>query len=442
MTGLILGGLLVFSIGFLDDLYRLSPWPKLGVEIGASLLAAALGLQIQIAPDFLNLPFDLSWLSYPLTVLWLVGLTNAVNLADGVDGLAAGIATFAAVILFFMTFNTVHNVVALLSIALAGATIGFLRYNFHPATIFLGDSGSLFLGYFLGGLSIWASEKSTITFALLIPGIALGLPLADMAYAVLRRWNRGLPLKQADREHIHHKLLDMGFAQNHTVLILYGVNIVLVLLSALMLVTRNSLAAYVLLLLGLGLVAGSRLLGYFRFHRVVLTLKRRWHDLQQAKYLNFRTARLLRQFEGEPTLAGRWVQVTEIWQELGFRQASFTPEPSAAATLHWTNPDPAAAPPDADREQSLRLTLQGPRGRLGSLELTWRADGSPFPAGLDKILTVMVYEFGKPGADHYEKKDRTSNIERPTSNCGNVTQTKIPFGVGPSAKKLNQKMRK
>ena len=135
----------------------------------------------------------LNWLSLPLSVLWLVGITNAFNLADGLDGLATGIATFSALTLFFMTCTSGYSVVALMAIALAGAALGFLRYNFHPATIFLGDSGSLFLGFYLGGLSLWASEKSTITFALLIPMVALGLPLADMVYAVLRRWIRGVP---------------------------------------------------------------------------------------------------------------------------------------------------------------------------------------------------------------------------------------------------------
>lgn len=395
LLGLTLGALIVFTVGLIDDLIRLKPWTKLGIECLAGLIAILFGLRIDFFAQSIGIPGNLHYLSYPLTILWLVGVTNAVNLADGMDGLAAGIAAFAALILFFMTYDTAYTVVALLAIALAGATVGFLRYNFHPATIFLGDAGSLFLGFYLGGLSIWASEKSTITFALLIPGVALGLPLADMAYAVLRRWHRGVPIKQADREHIHHKLLDMGFAQRSTVLILYGVNILLVLLASLLLLTRNSLAAYILVLLGLALVIGSRLLGYFRFHRAVRTLQQRWKDLQQSKYVAFRVARLRQHFEREPHLAGRWEHLSEFWGDLGFQRARFTPEETEAPVLEWINPEQKETPSESLEETSLVLSLRGTRGKFGSLELTWFSNGNPLPAGLHNLLNLMIHDFGR-----------------------------------------------
>jgi len=394
LLGLSLGSLLVFSVGLLDDRYRLSPWPKLAAETLAALVAVGFGLRIELLAQPFGWPVDLNWLSLPLSVLWLVGITNAFNLADGLDGLATGIATFAALTLFFMTYTSGYSVVALMAIALAGAALGFLRYNFYPATIFLGDSGSLFLGFYLGGLSLWASEKSTITFALLIPGVALGLPLADMAYAVLRRWHRGVPIEQADREHIHHKLLDMGFAQRPTVLILYGVNILLVLLAAVLLVTRNSLAAYILVFLGLALVIGSRLLGYFRFHRAVRTLQQRWRDLQQSKYVAFRIARLRQHFQREPYLSRRWELVTEFWRDLGFHQARFIPEGAAGPVLDWINPEQKETPLKPLKEISLILSLRGTRGKFGSLELTWLSDGDPLPAGLHNIFNLMIHEFG------------------------------------------------
>ncbi|MBI5583992.1 MAG: undecaprenyl/decaprenyl-phosphate alpha-N-acetylglucosaminyl 1-phosphate transferase [Deltaproteobacteria bacterium] len=396
LTGLILGSLLVFGVGFLDDLYRLSPWPKLGAEVAASFLAVALDLKIQISPDLLGLPFDLSWLSYPLTIFWLVGITNAVNLADGVDGLAAGIATFAAIILFFMTFNTIHNVVALLAIALAGATLGFLRYNFYPATIFLGDAGSLFLGFYLGALSIWASEISTITFSLLIPMVALGLPMADMVYAVLRRWSRGLPLEQADREHIHHKLLDMGFGQLVTVLILYGVNILLIVFAAILLLTRNSLAAYILVLLGLALVLGSRVLGYFRFSRIISKFRQRWRDIHQTKYITFRSHLLNQAFQREKNLFSRWTLAQELFPKIGFIRVQFLPLASEIPLLEWSESGETAPPSSLPQRASyLEVSLWGGSIPLGAMKFFWNLDGDPLPAGLNKFLTVMVREFGK-----------------------------------------------
>jgi UDP-GlcNAc:undecaprenyl-phosphate/decaprenyl-phosphate GlcNAc-1-phosphate transferase len=395
MTGLVLGSLLVFGVGFADDLYRLSPWPKLIVEIAAGLLAAALGLRIQLAPAALGLPFDLSWLSYPLTVLWLVGITNAVNLADGIDGLAAGIATFAAIILFFMTFNSIYSLVALLAVALAGATLGFLRYNFYPATVFLGDAGSLFLGFYLGALSIWASEKSTITFSLLIPMVALGLPMADMLYAVLRRWSRGVPLKQADREHIHHKLLDMGFGQPVTVLILYGVNILLIVFATLLLLTRNSLAAYILVFLGLALILGSRILGYFRFSRIARKIRQRWKDIQQTKFITFRSHLLNQAFKREGTLGGRWRMAQELFRDLGFKRVQFKPKASPLPPLEWSRPGEFSPPAGGEPDPYLEISLWGEEGPSGSMKFFWALDGDPLPAGLNKFLTVMIQGFCK-----------------------------------------------
>jgi hypothetical protein len=285
-------------------------------------------------------------------------------------------------------------VAALLAIALAGASLGFLRYNFFPATIFLGDSGSLFLGFYLGGLSLWASEISTITFALLIPIVALGIPLADMLYAVLRRWIRGVPLKQADREHIHHKLMDMGFAQRPTVLILYGVNILLVILAGVLLTTRNSLAAYILVLLGAALVIGSRVLGYFRFSRFVRHLVHRWKDLQQSKYVTFRAHWLRKAFEKERSLADRWDLAGDLWAELGFRQVRFIPGSPPFPALDWVTMDPAE-PEGKESELILTLSILGKQGSIGSIEITWLSNAHPMPAGLDKILSVMANDFAR-----------------------------------------------
>lgn len=395
LLGLALGSLLVFLVGLADDLSRLAPWKKLAVEVAAGLAAAALGLRIELMPNPFGLPWDLQWLAYPITILWLVGVTNAVNLADGVDGLSAGIAAFTALVLFFMTYNSQYTVVALLAISLAGACVGFLRFNFYPATIFLGDSGSLFLGFTLGALSIWASEKSTITFSLLIPMVALGLPLADMAYAVIRRWSRGVPLKQADREHIHHKLLDMGFGQPITVLILYGVNILLILAAGLLLLTRNSLAAYILVILGAALVIGSRLLGYFRFSRVVRNLRQRWKDLQQTKYITFRSHLLRQAFQKEPALSGRWELSQPLFGEIGCRRARFIPAGPPLSSLDWSRPDEEADVPVFPDDYTLEISLQGDRGRLGSLRLSWAPEDDPFPAGLNKFLTVITHHFGR-----------------------------------------------
>lgn len=393
LLGLALGCLLVFSVGIWDDIHRLSPWPKLLIEIIAAIVAFYFGLKIQLLSNPFGMQLDLSWLSGPITVLWLVGITNALNLADGIDGLAVGIATFASAILFIMTSSTIYTLVPFLAIALAGASLGFLRYNFSPATIFLGDSGSLFLGFYLGGLSLWASEKSAIAFALFIPIVALGLPIVDVIYAVLRRWHRGVPLGQADRDHIHHRLLEKGFSHRRAVLLLYGVNFLLAALAGFLLFTRNSLAAYVVVVLGAAIIMGSRLLGYFRFSRLFHDLISRWRDSQKSKYLDFRTRLLDRAFEEERTLEGRWVLAGDLFEEVGIKQAILTMNTDHLKSLTWVAHNP---PLDPDYKLvTICLPLSGEKGPVGNLEIIWSTSQGVFPAGISKILNMMVNEFSR-----------------------------------------------
>jgi UDP-GlcNAc:undecaprenyl-phosphate/decaprenyl-phosphate GlcNAc-1-phosphate transferase len=390
LLGMVLGCSMVFGIGIWDDIRRLPPWPKLTAEIGASVVVFMFGLKVQFVFNPFGPPLDIPWLNGLLTVFWLVGITNAVNLADGIDGLATGIATFAAAVLFSMTLPTVYTLVPYLAIALCGACLGFLRYNFSPATIFLGDSGSLFLGFYLGCLSLWASEKSVIAFALFIPITVLGLPIVDMIYAVLRRWHRGVPLGQADRDHIHHRLLEKGFSHRRAVLMLYGINFFLAALAGFLLFTRNSLAAYVIVILGGAAVLGSRILGYFRFSGLFQDLITRWRDSQKIKYLAFRTRMLARAFEEEKSLERRWTLVGGLFEEVGIQRAEIRPEPGSAQALIWVAKEPME---QGNKIVALHLPLSGKKGTIGTLEILWSASQGAFPPGINRILNMMVNEF-------------------------------------------------
>ncbi len=394
LAGLALGSAIVFAVGVWDDVRGLPPWPKLFAEVGAAAVAFALGLRIEILSNPFGFPIDAAWLSGPVTILWLVGITNAVNLADGVDGLAAGIAAFAAGTLFFMTLGSGYGAVSLLAAALAGASLGFLRYNFHPATIFLGDSGSLFLGFFLGGLSLWASEKSTITFALVIPVVALGLPLADMLYAILRRWYRGMPVGQGDKEHIHHKLLDMGFSHGRAVLLLYGVNVLLMGVAGFLLYTRNSGAAYVLVVLGIGLVVGLRVLGYLRFSRIARDVAESWRESRRAKYAAFRVRMLERVFEEEQTQEARWAAAVELFRDLGFSKAALTLAGQDTPAHEWTSGEIGAASPG--RSVVLSVPVVGENGDEARLFLSCPGGGGGLPAGVNGVIDVMRTRFLSP----------------------------------------------
>jgi UDP-GlcNAc:undecaprenyl-phosphate GlcNAc-1-phosphate transferase len=245
-----------------DDRFQMLPWLKLAIEIGIGLLAVfAFGLNI----TFFSLPgnhtIQLGVLSYPLTLLWLLGMQNTINLLDGVDGLAAGVVAIVAGILAAAAISkgTDENVV-ILSAALAGACLGFLIFNFHPAKIFMGDSGSHFLGLALALLSIIGVAKVAVGFALAVPVIALAVPIADTAWAIIRRRRAGLPIAHADSRHIHHHLLDFGLTQPQTCLLFYGATALLGSIGLMLLGhQRIWIVMIVLVAVGLSTVAGDRL---------------------------------------------------------------------------------------------------------------------------------------------------------------------------------------
>jgi UDP-GlcNAc:undecaprenyl-phosphate GlcNAc-1-phosphate transferase len=226
MLGLGLGGAVVAGLGALDDLRGVRAWKKLAVQIGAALIAFACGYRI----DAMNFPgigtMEMGIFAVPVTVLWVVAVINALNLIDGLDGLAAGVAFFACVANFVVASFGHNSLVMLISASLGGAVLGFLIYNFNPATIFMGDTGSMFLGYVLATMSLLGSAiKSSTTIAILVPLVALGLPIMDTLFAMIRRILERRPIFSPDRGHIHHRLLELGITHRRAVLILYGISI-------------------------------------------------------------------------------------------------------------------------------------------------------------------------------------------------------------------------
>jgi UDP-GlcNAc:undecaprenyl-phosphate/decaprenyl-phosphate GlcNAc-1-phosphate transferase len=227
LLGILLGGTAILLLGVVDDIYQLPAKVKLVGQIAAACVLLLFDIKI----DWLTNPFGsmiyLDFWAIPFTVLWVVSLTNMLNLIDGLDGLAAGVSTIAAVTIFLMAVDQHFWLVAMLTAALAGSALGFLHFNFSPAKIFMGDTGSMFLGYMLAAVSVAGTVKSAATIALIVPMVALGLPIMDTACAIIRRFNNGQPIFKPDRGHLHHRLLDMGLTQTQVVLILYLVSIIL-----------------------------------------------------------------------------------------------------------------------------------------------------------------------------------------------------------------------
>jgi UDP-GlcNAc:undecaprenyl-phosphate/decaprenyl-phosphate GlcNAc-1-phosphate transferase len=222
VLALLLGGSVLFAAGLVDDLRRIRPIAKIVAQCIAALIVAALGFRIEILGIGATV-LDLGWLSIPVTVLWIVAVTNAFNLIDGLDGLATGIAIVALTTVFAAALGLGNLQVATVSFVLIGALIGFARYNFSPARIFLGDSGSLFIGFMLAVLSVHGSIKSATAVLVAIPLFALAVPLLDVSVSILRRWLRGVPIFSPDARHIHHRLLALGLTPGRASIVLCAV---------------------------------------------------------------------------------------------------------------------------------------------------------------------------------------------------------------------------
>jgi UDP-GlcNAc:undecaprenyl-phosphate GlcNAc-1-phosphate transferase len=225
MTSIVVGAIIIVIVGILDDMYELSPkWKFLG-QILAAVLIVKSGLKV----DVLSLPFlgdyELGILAYPITVVWIVGITNAVNLIDGLDGLSSGISSIALATIAFMAFQENTVLILTLAVIIIASTIGFLFYNFHPAKIFMGDTGALFLGYCISILSLLGLYKSVTLFSFIVPIIILGVPIFDTTFAIIRRIVNKKPISSPDKSHLHHRLLAVGFSHRKTVLLIYGFGI-------------------------------------------------------------------------------------------------------------------------------------------------------------------------------------------------------------------------
>ncbi|MCF0154290.1 MAG: undecaprenyl/decaprenyl-phosphate alpha-N-acetylglucosaminyl 1-phosphate transferase [Veillonella sp.] len=223
LLGLVLGTIILVAVGIWDDVKQIEPKTKLMGQIIAAAVLCAYGIRV----DFINLPWGgtlfLHYWSVPLTIFWIVGFTNIVNLIDGLDGLAAGISGIACLVVSIVLINMGQVALGCAALALAGSICGFLRYNFNPAKIFMGDTGSMLLGYTVAAISVMGAVKTAAVAALAVPAIVLGLPILDTLFAIVRRKISGRPIFKPDKGHVHHRLLAQGLSQKQAVLLMYGV---------------------------------------------------------------------------------------------------------------------------------------------------------------------------------------------------------------------------
>lgn len=264
VIGLLIGATLIVILGLVDDYKNLPPKVKLLGQIIAAGVLVAFGVQIDFIADPFGDYFYLEYFAIPATLFWIVGLTNTVNLIDGLDGLAAGVATIASITILLVAIQNAFVLVTIITAALAGAAIGFLWYNFNPAKIFMGDTGSMLLGFVLAGISVIGAVKSAATIALIVPILALGVPILDTSFAIIRRYRGGVPIFKPDKGHLHHRLLDMGFNQRQAVLLMYVISAMLGLSAVLLNEVSGGIAVAIVVAVILLVFFGAKKLGILR----------------------------------------------------------------------------------------------------------------------------------------------------------------------------------
>ncbi|MEK6266738.1 MAG: undecaprenyl/decaprenyl-phosphate alpha-N-acetylglucosaminyl 1-phosphate transferase [Clostridium sp.] len=250
-TGIIIGATIIVIGGVIDDVKDLRPRYKLLIQVIAAICLLQSGINISIVTN----PFreiypylSVGWITIPITIIWIVGVTNAFNLIDGLDGLAAGIAFISSVTLMIVSLINGRLEAAFLTAVLSGAILGFLPYNFNPASIFMGDTGSQLLGFLLAAISIEGAIKSATVFVIVVPILTFGLPIYDTLFAMIRRKVNGQSIMKADKGHLHHRLLNMGLSQKQAVFIMYLISAVLGAIAIIAMQISNQRAYFLLAL--------------------------------------------------------------------------------------------------------------------------------------------------------------------------------------------------
>jgi UDP-GlcNAc:undecaprenyl-phosphate GlcNAc-1-phosphate transferase len=310
-----------------------------------------------------------------------VGVINAMNLIDGLDGLAGGVALVAVLTTFLVSLQRGHPLMVLFSSALAGSILGFLFYNFNPATIFMGDTGSMFLGFVLATSAIQTNQKSSTAVAVLIPGIALGLPIMDTLLAMGRRALRGRPMFQADKEHIHHRLLARGLSHRQAVLVLYSFCILLGVVALVLTYANSVQSAFVLVALGIVAFVALRALGFMRLDRVSETASER----RKNKALRAAARPLGQRLRRVRTLEETWAILVEAGTVFGASMVRVGPAPAFSHEPEQTDIGP---------EQPFEARFAVP-GSSVTLELAWRDGRSEIDRDTEIAIDIFCEHLGE-----------------------------------------------
>ena len=388
---LLIPATLVLLLGAYDDLRGANPVVKF---IGLGLIATlfyTMGGRI----DALSIPLFGSWhlpalVSFIVTVVWLVGIANAFNLIDGLDGLASGAALFASLVILGVSVSQDRPLTIVVALVLCGALAGFLRYNFNPASIFLGDSGSLFTGFLLAALSVLGTQKATTAVAIVVPILAFGFPVVDTTMTMGRRLLSRKPVFQGDNEHIHHMLLARGWSQRRAALVLYGVCLLFGLLALIFPATGSKLTGFMMFVISVAVIIA---VGHLRYHEVDelrAGVKRTVGDRRLRVANNIRVRRAAVAVSKASDLEEMFEAVRQLLEFGQFSFASAEISPPGRRQVYWSWPD--AVEPSAG-DWSIRLPLVKDGVEWGWLNFYRSVESEPLLVDMNYLADRFRREF-------------------------------------------------
>ncbi len=410
VLGLYLGGIAIALLGVYDDLRSADHKKKFLVQFVVAVMMYVAGYRIHSVGNPFGGTIDFGVFSFPITLLWIVGVINAVNLIDGLDGLASGVAAITVATTFVTAFIHGNVLICLFCATLLGAILGFLRYNFNPASIFMGDSGSLFLGFILSIITIQgASYKGPATVAFLIPILSLGLPIMDTFFAMLRRYLKGTPIFRADRSHLHHRLLERGFTHRQAVLTLYGICLVFS-LGALALIAATNKRALVVLLAEFGVVfLIVRWLAAGEIEQIIDRLRNPRSSREAIREKIFKIADLNRNLIRAENEEAFWESVKEI---PGIFDGSGLEIKLPYRTFRWTREDSPHGKNDR-KMRSVTFPLKVGSEELGSISFHYRRE---YEITADEQMILELFsQFVADGLERLDIRSRPPAGPAPSS---------------------------
>ncbi len=406
----LLGAAIIFTLGLYDDLRHARVRTKLGVELAVAVVVCIAGVRIQHITIQGLFSIPLGWTGYVITVFWIVGITNAMNLIDGLDGLAAGLAAIACGVVAVLSVIQANVILAVMMMALLGSLTGFLLFNFHPARIFMGDCGSLFLGFMIATASVLTASKSEALVGFGLPILVLGIPIFDTLFSILRRFTERRGIMSPDRAHFHHRLLDLGLTQNQAVIVAYLITILITGLGLFMLMTRSRGSLLILLSCLILLLLVFRLTGAVHLRETLAAVRRR-SELAHHKFMEqrqFEEAQLY--LSSAKTFDEWWGYVCKAGKALGCARISLnlaTADDSHHDVIWEKGREENIEKKDGEVMHLCILVSGLKEKRRHKMEIDMLTEGSLEGAGRRATLLVRLAE--EQGLDSLLSKGETNN---------------------------------